>query len=528
MGRTEFAGRVESRAGVSGIAEGEDAGALPEGWVWARLGELGEWYGGGTPSKSRPELWEGGTIPWLSPKDMGQEITSETRDHITEAALTESPVRLVPEGSVAIVTRSGVLEHSVPVTLTSVATTLNQDMKAVAPHQGIRGQWIAWGLRAFERKILDKCRKAGTTVASLSTPALMELPFPVPPLAEQHRIVEALEAHLSRLDAAVSAVERSARRSEQVWKAALNSVAQGGPARNPEVEYHTVGSVSDVSGGIQKQKKRLPLNNIYPFLRVANIARGALDLSEIHQIELFDGELDRHKLEPGDLLVVEGNGSPDQIGRAATWHGEISDTVHQNHLIRVRPGPSVVPRYLELIWNAPVVIDQLRQVARSTSGLYTLSTSKVKSVRIPVPTPEEQQRLAAWADELESHNEAAKRVLEQVRLKNQSLKQSLLHQAFTGRLVPQDPDDEPASVLLARIKEERTAQAAAAKPKRARRTGAGTKTKRSVPAARTHTAGPPLPPATSSEPLPANAVQPTFDVFQDQAPDQDETQDATK
>ncbi|MGX9228046.1 hypothetical protein ACWV95_20880 [Streptomyces albus] len=112
-----------------------------------------------------------------------------------------------------------------------------------------------------------------------------------------------------------------------------------------------------------------------------------------------------------------------------------------------------------------------------------------------------------------------------------NLQQALLHHAFTGRLVPQDPADEPASALLARIQEERAVREKS-KPKRARRAGTGTKTKRSVPTARTRTTGPP--PAAASAPLPANAVQPTFDVFEDQttgrhqAPDQDETQDAPK
>ncbi|WP_446037533.1 restriction endonuclease subunit S [Streptomyces sp. SID1143] len=517
---------------MSGIAEGEDAGALPEGWVWARLGEvLSEPLINGRSVRTKENGFPVLRLTSLKPDgvDFGEaKLGAWTEEEAEPYLVTEGDFLLSRgNGSLKLVGRGSLVRAITdPVAFPDTMIRVRTETKLL-DSQFLSHLWNS----PLIRTQIERAARTTAGIYKINQGILADIHIPLPPLAEQHRIVETLEVHLSRLDAAVSAVERSARRSEQVWKAALNSVAQGRPARNTEAEYRTVGSVSDVSGGIQKQKKRLPLNNIYPFLRVANIARGALDLSEIHQIELFDGELDRHKLEPGDLLVVEGNGSPDQIGRAATWHGEIPDTVHQNHLIRVRPGPSIVPRYLELVWNAPVVIDQLRQVARSTSGLYTLSTSKVKSVRIPVPTPEEQQRLAAWADELESHNEAAKRVLEQVRLKNQSLKQSLLHQAFTGRLVPQDPDDEPASVLLARIKAERAAQAAA-KPKRARGAGTGTKTKRSVPTARTRTTGPP--PAAASAPLPANAVQPTFDVFEDQttgrhqAPDQDETQDAAK
>ena len=84
---------------------------LPDGWDRATLGELGEWYGGGTPSKKRPEFWTDGTIPWLSPKDMGPDVLVATQDLIHESALDDTPVKLVPAGSVAIVVRSGILER---------------------------------------------------------------------------------------------------------------------------------------------------------------------------------------------------------------------------------------------------------------------------------------------------------------------------------------------------------------------------------------------------------------------------------
>ncbi|MFI6960439.1 restriction endonuclease subunit S [Streptomyces sp. NPDC050255] len=158
--------------------------------------------------------------------------------------------------------------------------------------------------------------------------------------------------------------------------------------------------VAEVSGGIQKQQKRRPVENVFPFLRVANVGRGSLDLSVIHQVELFDGEIDRFRLRSGDLLVVEGNGSPDQIGRAATWRDEVKDAVHQNHLIRVRPGEMLFSKYLELVWNSRLVADQLMRVAQSTSGLYTLSTSKLKRVELPLPPLAEQHRIV---EALEGH-----------------------------------------------------------------------------------------------------------------------------
>lgn len=116
------------------------------------LGDIGQWYGGGTPSKSNSAFWTEGSIPWLSPKDMGHEVLTDTVDHITTTAVAGSATRLVPAHSVAVVTRSGILERKLPVALVPFETTLNQDMKAVVPRPGVDARWVAWGLRAFERQ----------------------------------------------------------------------------------------------------------------------------------------------------------------------------------------------------------------------------------------------------------------------------------------------------------------------------------------------------------------------------------------
>lgn len=172
-------------------------------------------------------------------------------------------------------------------------------------------------------------------------------------------------------------------------------------------EWASVADVAEVQGGIQKQPKRRPDRNHFPFLRVANVLRSRLDLSEVHEVELFDGELEKYALAPGDLLVVEGNGSPSEIGRAALWKGQLPNCVHQNHLIRVRPSSVVDARYLAALWNSPVVAAELRAVASSTSGLLVLTTKKIRSVRIPVAPLDEQRRIVTAIEEETSRLEGA-------------------------------------------------------------------------------------------------------------------------
>ncbi|MFI5572140.1 restriction endonuclease subunit S [Streptomyces sp. NPDC051740] len=192
--------------------------------------------------------------------------------------------------------------------------------------------------------------------------------------------------------------------------------------------------IAEVQGGIQKQQKRRPVENKFPFLRVANVGSGTLDLEDVHEVELFEGELERFVLRPGDLLVVEGNGSVSQLGRAARWSGEIENCVHQNHLIRVRPGPAISAKFLELLWNSSTVSGQLRRVAASTSGLHTLSTAKLKRVSLALPPLEEQWRIVAALEEQLSRLDAAVASVHTAKRETTRLLQSIYDDAASGRV----------------------------------------------------------------------------------------------
>jgi type I restriction enzyme S subunit len=156
----------------------------------------------------------------------------------------------------------------------------------------------------------------------------------------------------------------------------------------------------DVSGGIQKTPKRTPVSNYFPYLRVANVQRGYLDLGEIEYFELLEGELKRWNLQPGDLLIVEGNGSPKEIGRCAIWNGEIEKCVHQNHIIRVRPISHEGQLFTLMFLNSPSGTTEMRNLAITTSGLYSLSVGKIREILVPFPPPDEQKRIVAKVDEL--------------------------------------------------------------------------------------------------------------------------------
>lgn len=203
----------------------------------------------------------------------------------------------------------------------------------------------------------------------------------------------------------------------------------------PGWEWTTLGEIAEIQGGIQKQGKRRPIRNSFPFLRVANVARGKLHLADVHEIELFEGELERYRLQFGDLLVVEGNGSLDQLGRAAMWRGQVSNCVHQNHLIRARPGRGVDPTYLVHVWNSDLVARQLGQVGASTSGLHTLSVGKLRPIRIPMAPHAEQRRIVAALEDHLSRLDAGSALLVSNSRRLRGLADQLTADALSGTRV---------------------------------------------------------------------------------------------
>ena len=120
----------------AGLGESADVG-LPTGWAAATLDDLGTWKGGGTPRKSNSSFWTNGTVPWVSPKDMKRFFIDDAQDLITTEAVKESSAQLLPENSVMVVTRSGILERVLPVAINTVPVATNQDLKTLVPEDDI-------------------------------------------------------------------------------------------------------------------------------------------------------------------------------------------------------------------------------------------------------------------------------------------------------------------------------------------------------------------------------------------------------
>lgn len=213
--------RTEARE-ASGVLWKTGAGlairALPK-QQWQALSDVVDIGGGGTPSKDNPAFWNG-TIPWVSPKDMKQREITGSQDHITEAALSGSAAKLHPIGVVLVVIRGMILVHTFPSAVLRVPATINQDMKALYPRDGLLPEYLCAVLWALNDDVTERVDRSSHDTRKLVTSKLQALRVPVPHSAEQRRLV----VQLDNLQAKVGALRASQAQSAAELDALLPSI----------------------------------------------------------------------------------------------------------------------------------------------------------------------------------------------------------------------------------------------------------------------------------------------------------------
>lgn len=255
--------------------------------------------------------------------------------------------------------------------------------------------------------------------------------------------------------------EASGKPPPKGWRAKYVEPAAPDTSKLPVLPAGWCWATVDIAGDVLLGRKRAPqfLTGQWTkrYLRVANIKDDRIDFSDLEAMDFDDVHLEKYRLEPGDILVSEGQ-SPELVGQSAIFRGYDEPLCFQKTLHRFRAVCGVtMPEFAQLVFRSHVRNGVLRAVASITTNIAHLTLEKFQASPFPLPPIAEQAQIVAMADAQLSSVDALDRSLHDNFARGRALRQSILQHALTGKLVPQDPNDEPASVLLERIRAVRVA-----------------------------------------------------------------------
>ncbi len=442
-------------------------GNLPAGWARGQLDEvLDEITGGGTPSKGVPEYFRG-SIPLMTVKDMKTARPNDTGFKISEKALANSSAKLVPADTIIIATRMGLGKVVRP----RMATAINQDLKALFPSKALDKSFLEQWLVSIASEI--EAMGTGTTVKGVRLNQIRELEIPLPPLNEQRRIVEKMETLFARLDKgeeSLRAVQKLLVRYRQsVLKAAVTGeLTADWRAENAHRLEHGRELLERIlktrrenwSGRSKYKEPAAPDTSDLP-----ELPEGWVWANGGQLFEWSSGKFLPNKSQTGGDTPVYGgngiNGYHDQslidgitmvVGRVGAHCGNVHLTngpawVTDNAIYAIKLPSECDLSFLTVVFRSA----NLREKSKGGAQPF-VNQEALSSTLIPLPPSDEQIEIMARVDaEIENTQNMEDLCVAEL-TRTTALRQSILKDAFSGRLVDQDPNDEPACELLARIK----------------------------------------------------------------------------
>lgn len=446
---------------------------LPMGWATALLEELisndglfsdGDWV----ESKDQdPE----GKIRLLQLADIGDSIfLDKSQRFVNNEQYERLRCTEVLEGDILIARMPDPLGRACLVPALGQRMITVVDVAIVRPGQdSFMPKWLMYVINAPQIRGSIELQSTGTTRRRITRKKLSALELQIAPLTEQRRIAAKLDTTLAAVEACrqrLDAVAAILKRFRQAVLAAATSgelTREWREERGLQEDWQEVQLGDHAEGFNYGTSAKSQSEGEIPVLRMGNIQSGEIDWGGlVYTSDLV--EIAKYMLEPGDVLFNRTN-SPELVGKTAIYRGE-QPAIYAGYLIRVRCSASLDPEFLNLSLNSPEARDYCWRVKSDGVSQSNINAKKLAAYAFELPPIEEQheiircaQDLFALAVQLEARLNAARKVVDR-------LTPALLAKAFRGELVPQDPSDEPASVLLERIRAARQAEAGAGKPSR--------------------------------------------------------------
>lgn len=376
-----------------------------------RLDELFDLQMGKTPARKNPEYWNSNDYKWISIADLSkcEKYITETKEHISSIAVQESGISEIPANTV-------IMSFKLSIGKTAITKEPIYSNEAIMSFRdkGVTPLLPDYIYYMFSGRDWSKGSNTAVMGTTLNKATLSQIRIYVHAYEDQKRIVELLD----KVSSIISKRKQELVELDDLIKARFVEMF------GDNQEVHKLSDIAAITGGLTKNSRRDKLELRKPYLRVANVFFASIDTTEILDIGLTKEEYEKTLLRNGDLLFVEGNGSPDQIGRVAIWNGEIEDCVHQNHLIKARFDlKRMNPVFAMYYFISERGRNQIKKRAVSTSGLYTLSVSKIADFEIPNPPMELQQQFAAFVAAIDKSKATVQKALDETQLLFDSLMQ---------------------------------------------------------------------------------------------------------
>ena len=397
---------------------------VPDNWVWCKLEDIVSFGGGKTPSMDNKEYWHNGNHLWVTSKDMKYSHITDSLMKITDKAL--ELMTIYERGTLLIVTRSGILRHTLPISILESPATVNQDLKAISPYLQELSEYLYIVIKANEHFILKEYHKDGTTVDSIDFDKFKCLPIPLPPITEQRRIV----AETKHWFALIEQINQDKSDLQTIIHKVKNKILDFAihgklvpqdpndePAFellkrvNPNAEITcdnghyeqmpdgwTITTIKDICeniNGLWKGKKE-PLVNV-GVIRNANFTKDfKLDYTNIEYIDVEQRAFVQRHLLNGDLIVEKSGGSDNNpVGRAILYEGKnrVFSFSNFSTVLRVKDKNIVSSKFLYYYILYKYQKGTMRSMQTQTTGLHNLILNKYLAMPLYLPPYSEQQRI---------------------------------------------------------------------------------------------------------------------------------------
>jgi len=417
-----------------------------------KLGDVCFTTSGGTPSRKISRYFVG-KIPWVKSGELEHNIILDTEEKITNEAIENSSAKIFPKGTLLIALYGATVGK---LAFLGIEAATNQAVCGIYKSEAINQKYLYNYLLSQRNNLVSQ--SFGGAQPNISQGILKELIIPLPPLPEQHRIVLKIEELISSLDKGIESLKTAQQQLKIYRQAVLKYAFEGKLTINIEFTWVKTGDViSTINNGYTPKAEFMTEGNgEIPFLKVYNLNfDGTLNFKKnptFIPAVIHKKDLKRSICYPGDVLI---NIVGPPLGKVSIVTNQFPEWNINQAIVFFRPNEKVTSKYISLFMQNFVTIHWLEDTSKATAGQWNVKVSTCREIPFPICSVSEQNQIVK---EIESRLSVCDKIEESIKqslAQAEALRQSILKKAFEGKLVPQDPNDEPAAKLLERIKAEK-------------------------------------------------------------------------